>query len=391
MKYNFDEIINRKNTNSAKVDELKEKFGRDDIIPMWIADMDFFNAKEVEDALAERARHSIYGYTTRTEDYYNAIKDWQKYKNNWDVNIEYMSHAPGVLPMLANLFHALAKEGDKVIIQPPVFSEFKKVAKNWGLEVINNPLIEKNNEYFIDFEDLEIKAKNAQFMIFCNPHNPVGRVWREDETKKVAEICLRNNVLMISDEMYSDMMLFGNKHVPTASINEDIAKNTITCTSVGKTFNMPGLKVATCIFPNLELKAKYDWILEKLEMKRSDAFSVVATQVAMNEGREWFNQLTEYLNGNAEFAMNYIEKNIPQIKFSRVEATYLLWLDCRELGLTQEELIKFFINDAKIALNDGSSFGEEGIGYMRMNLGSPRAIIEKALNQLKDAVENIKK
>ena len=389
MKYNFDKVIDRSNTCSAKYDELKEKFGRDDLIPMWIADMDFLNAKEVEDAVVNRARHSIYGYTTRTEDYFKAIKDWQKYKNNWDVDIKYMSHAPGVLPMLANIFHAFAKEGDKVIIQPPVFSEFKKVASNWGLEVINNPLIQKQNDYFIDFDDLEEKTKDAKFMIFCNPHNPVGRVWKKEEIKRVAEICLKNNVLVISDEMYSDMTLFDNKHVPMASLSEEIRINTITCTSIGKTFNIPGLKVATCILPTLEAKAKYDWILEKLEMKRSDCFSVVANQVAMNEGREWFEQLMEYLEGNVEFAVNYINKNIPKIKCSKPQGTYLLWLDCRELNLTQEDLIKFFVNNAKIALNDGSTFGEEGIGYMRMNIGCPRSILEQALLQLKNAVDSL--
>lgn len=389
MIYNFDEIINRDNTSSAKFDELKEKFGKDDLIPMWIADMDFFNAKEIENALVERAKHSIYGYTTRNEEYFEAVKNWQKYKNNWDIDTKYMSHAPGVLPMLANIFHAFAKEGDKVIIQPPVFSEFKKVAKNWGLEVVNNPLIEKQNDYYIDFNDLEEKAKDAQFMIFCNPHNPVGRIWKEDEIKKVAEICLKNNVLMVSDEMYSDMALFGNKHIPTSSISEDIAKNTITCTSVGKTFNIPGLKVATCIFPTLEAKAKYDWILEKLEMKRSDCFSVVANQVAMNEGKEWFTQVIAYLEDNVRFAEEYITKNIPKIKFSKMEATYLLWLDCRELNLTQEELIKFFVNKAKLALNDGSTFGDEGIGYMRMNLGCSRSVLKQALVQLKNAVESL--
>lgn len=390
MKYNFDEIINRNNTNSAKFDELEEKFGRRDIIPMWIADMDFYNAKEVENALVDRAKHSIYGYTTRNEEYFTAVKDWQKYKNNWEVDIKYMSHAPGVLPMLANIFHAFAKEGDNIIIQPPVFSDFKKVASNWGLNVINNPLINKNNDYYIDFNDLEEKAKNAKFMIFCNPHNPVGRMWKKDEIQRVAEICLKNNVLLISDEMYSDITLFGNQHIPTASISEDIAKNTITCTSIGKTFNIPGLKVATCILPTLEAKNKYDLILEKLEMKRSDCFSVVATQVAMNEGREWFNQLIPYLEENIRFAQEYISTHIPKIKFSKLEATYLLWLDCRELNLSQEELVKFFVNDAKLALNDGSTFGDEGIGYMRMNIGCPRSVLKTALTQLKNAVDNLK-
>lgn len=386
MKYNFDKIVIRDNTYSAKFEELEEKFGKTDLIPMWIADMDFLNAKEIEDAVVERAKHSIYGYTARPEKYFNAVKEWQKYKNNWDVDTKYMSHAAGVLPMLANIFHAFAQKGDKVIIQPPVFSEFKKVITNWGLEAVDNPLIEENNYYSIDFNDLKKKAKDAKFMIFCSPHNPVGRVWTKEEIEKVANICLENDVLMISDEMYSDITLFGNKHIPTASISEEIAKNTITCTSLGKTFNIPGLKVATCILPSLESKEKYDKILEKLEMKRSDCFSIIANQVAMYEGREWFNQLIEYLEDNIKFAEEYIKTNIPKIKFAKAEATYLLWLDCRELNLSQEDLVDFFVNDAKLALNDGSTFGDEGIGYMRMNLGCPRSVIEKALSQLKEAV-----
>ncbi len=386
MKYDFDKIVIRDNTYSAKFEELEEKFGKTDLIPMWIADMDFLNAKEIEDAVVERAKHSIYGYTARPEKYFNAVKEWQKYKNNWDVDTKYMSHAAGVLPMLANIFHAFSQKGDKVIIQPPVFSEFKKVITNWGLEAVDNPLIEENNYYSIDFDDLKKKAKDAKFMIFCSPHNPVGRVWTKEEIEKVAKICLENDVLMISDEMYSDITLFGNKHIPTASISEEIAKNTITCTSLGKTFNIPGLKVATCILPSLESKEKYDKILEKLEMKRSDCFSIIANQVAMYEGREWFNQLIEYLEDNIKFAEEYIKTNIPKIKFAKAEATYLLWLDCRELNLSQEDLVDFFVNEAKLALNDGSTFGDEGIGYMRMNLGCPRSVIEKALSQLKEAV-----
>ena len=388
-KYNFDVVIDRANTYSAKYDELEMKFGTSDVIPMWIADLDFKIAKPVQDAMVKRALHGIWGYTSRPDEFFGAVKDWQKYKNNWDVDTKYMAHALGVLPMLANIFHAFSKEGDKVIIQPPVFSEFKTVANNWGLEIVNNPLIEKDNTYEIDFEDLEQKAKDAQFMIFCNPHNPVGREWTEEETKRVAEICLKNNVLMISDEMYSDMMLFGTKHVPTASISEEIRRNTITCTSVGKTFNLSGLQVATAIFPTVEMREKYELVLAKLETKRNNAFSIVANTVAMNEGREWFEELMEYLEGNIEFAMKYIDENIPKIKYSKPEGTYLMWLDCRQLNLTQEQLVKFFVHDAKLALNDGITFGEEGRGYMRMNIGCSRSVLEKALKQLKDAVDNM--
>lgn len=391
MKYNFDEIIDRRNTYSAKYDEMDMKFGRSDLIPMWIADMDFKTAQPIIDALKDRVEEGIWGYTSRPDSYFESIKDWQKYKNNWDVDTKYMAHASGVLPMLANICDAFMKKGDKVVIQTPVFSEFKTVLNNWGMEVVTNPLIKKDNDYYMDFEDLEEKLKEADFIIFCNPHNPVGRVWKKEEVEKMAKLCVENNVTIISDEMYSDIMLWGNKHVPTALLGEEIRKNTITCTSVTKTFNLPGVQVATCIFPSVEAKEKYELTLAKFETKRNNAFSIVANQVAMNEGRDWFNQVTEYIEENIKYATDYIDKHIPKIKYTMPEGTYLLWLDCRELNLTQEELVSFFVNDARLALNDGSTFGEEGIGYMRMNLACPKAIVEKALGQLKEAVSNLDK
>lgn len=386
MKYNFDEIINRDNTFSAKIDEMKVKFGRSDLIPMWIADMDFKTAPCIINTLHDRVEEGIWGYTSRPGSYFESVREWQKYKNNWSPNVEYMSHALGVLPMLANICHTFMEKGDKVILQTPVFSEFKTVLNNWGMEVITNPLINNQNNYEINFEDLEEKAKQAKYIIFCNPHNPMGRVWKQAEIEKMAEICINNEVTIISDEMYSDIMLWENKHIPTASINEKIRKNTITCTSITKTFNLAGMQVATCIFPNVDMKEKYDSTLSKFETKRNNAFSIVANQVAMNEGKEWFEEVTKYLEDNAEFAMMFLEKNIPQIKFTYPEATYLLWLDCRKLNLTQDELVSFFINKARLALNNGITFGDEGMGYMRMNLACPRIILEKALNQLKEAI-----
>lgn len=391
-RYNFDELINRENTYSAKVDELELKFGRKDLIPMWIADMDFKTAPEIIEALKSRVDEGIWGYTSRPDKYFEAVKDWQKYKNNWSPETRYMSHALGVLPMLANLCASIMTEGkSKVILQTPVFSEFKTVLDNWSMEIIYNPLKRIGTDYEIDFEDLEIKAKEADFIIFCNPHNPIGKVWKKEDVQRMAEICIKNNVTIISDEMYSDIMLWGNKHTPTASISEEIRKNTITCTSLGKTFNLAGVQVATCIFPNEELKEKYEKILAKFETKRNNAFSIVVNQVAMNEGKDWFIEVTKYIEENMEFAMDYITTNIPKIKFTKPEGTYLLWLDCRELNMTQDELVSFFINDAKLALNNGTTFGEEGTGYMRMNIASPKSVIEQALKQLEDAVNNLNK
>lgn len=389
MKYNFDEIIDRSNNYSAKIDEMEMKFGRSDLIPMWIADMDFKTAQPIIDALHKRVEEGIWGYTSRPDEYFEAVRNWQIYKNNWAPDTKYMAHALGVLPMLSNVCDAIIEKGQKVILQTPVFSEFKTVLDNWGIEIVYNPLKKINNDYEIDFDDLEVKAKEADYIIFCSPHNPIGRVWKKEEIERMAKICIKNNATIISDEMYSDIMLFGNKHVPTASISEEIRLNTITFTSVTKTFNLAGVQVATCIFPNEYMKEKYEKTLAKLETKRNNAFSIVANQVAMNEGRDWFEQVTKYLENNVLFAMEYISKNIPQIKFTKPEGTYLLWLNCSELNLTQDELVDFFVNKANLALNNGTTFGTEGEGYMRMNLATPKSVLEQALKQLKNAVDNL--
>ena len=376
MKYNFDEIIDRSNNYAVKYDETKEKFGRDDLIPLWIADMDFKAADPIINALQERAMQGIYGYTSRPIEYFEAIKKWQLEKNNWEVDTSLMSHALGVLPMLANLMHTFLEKGDKVIIQPPVFHEFKNVIEAWGGEVVTNQLIEN-------------KAKQgAKFMIVCNPHNPVGRVWSKEELEAIANICIENNITIISDEIYSDIMLWGNKHTPMASISEEIRKHTITCTSSTKTFNLAGLQVATVIFPNLNMKNQYDAILKKIETYRNNAFSIVANTIAFTEGKEWFLDATTYIEENIKYAVDYINSNIPQIKVSIPDSTYLLWLDCRNLNLDGDDLVDFFVNKARLALNDGRLFGDGGDGYMRINIACPRRILEKALYQLENAVDS---
>ena len=392
MKYNFDEIIDRSNNYAVKYDETKEKFGRDDLIPLWIADMDFKAADPIINALQERAMQGIYGYTSRPIEYFEAIKKWQLEKNNWEVDTSLMSHALGVLPMLANLMHTFLEKGDKVIIQPPVFHEFKNVIEAWGGEVVTNQLIENNGRYYIDFDDLRNKAKQgAKFMIVCNPHNPVGRVWSKEELEAIANIgnwAVENNIYIISDEIYSDIMLWGNKHTPMASISEEIRKHTITCTSSTKTFNLAGLQVATVIFPNLNMKNQYDAILKKIETYRNNAFSIVANTIAFTEGKEWFLDATTYIEENIKYAVDYINSNIPQIKVSIPDSTYLLWLDCRNLNLDGDDLVDFFVNKARLALNDGRLFGDGGDGYMRINIACPRRILEKALYQLENAVDS---
>lgn len=389
MKYDFDTVIDRTGMYSAKLEETKAKFGRDDIIPMWIADMDFVMAQPVIDTMVEKARHGIWGYTSRDDKYYEAVQEWMKHTRNWNVPIERMSHALGGLPMLANIVHTFTKPGDKVLIQPPTFSEFKTVIDNWDLEMVVNPLVEENNEYRIDFDDLSEKAKESDFMIFCNPHNPVGRVWTKDEVKEVAKICYDNNVQLISDEMFGDMMLFGKEFVAPASLDEEYTKNIITCTSIAKTFNMAGLQVATCILPTVEMKEAFDKTLAKIETKRNNTFSIHANQVAMTQCYDWYEQSLAYITENIKFAMEYIDTHIPKVKYTKPYSAYLLWVDFRELEMTQEQLMAFLVNEAKLGLNDGTSFGQGGEGFMRMNLGTPRVVVEQALEQLRDAVNRI--
>lgn len=385
--YNFDEVVNRENSYSAKIDETTEKFGREGLIPMWIADMDYRAAEPIINAMTDRVNQGIFGYTSRPNEYYKAVFNWQKRMNNWEPKIDCMSFALGVLPMLSTIFHTFLNEGDKVIVQPPVFQEFRPVIECWGGQVVENPLIENDGDYTMNLVELEkLASEGAKFMILCHPHNPVGRVWTREELEDVGRICIKHKVTVISDEIYSDLMLFGNKHIPFASINDEFAKNTITCTSASKTFNLSGLQVATVIMPNIEMKEAYDKTLYKNQTFRNNVFSVVANTVAMNECEDWYKQVIQYIEGNVKFASDYINKNIPGIKASIPQSTYLVWMDCRELGLSGDDLMEFMIEEAGLALNDGRIFGTGGEGFMRVNAGCSRVVLEKALKQLENAV-----
>ncbi|WP_195939710.1 MalY/PatB family protein [Romboutsia sp. 1001713B170131_170501_G6] len=388
MIYNFDEVMDRSNNFSAKYDEAKNKFGRDDIIPLWIADMDLKTAQPIIDAMIGRANQGMFGYVSRPERYFELVREWQLKRNNWDVDTNYMAHATGVMPMMCHFMREFLNEGDKVIVQPPVYSEFFTAVKDWGGELVYNPLKLVDGDYQMDFEDLEKKLKDgAKFLIVCNPHNPVGRVWSREELTRLGNLCLENNVMVISDEIHSDLILFNNKHIPMASINEEFAKNTITCISATKTFNLAGLQVSTTVFPNLEMKKIYEDVQGKLDSKRNNAFSVVANMAAYAHGEEWLEQLLTYLEGNVEYINNFCKEHIPQIKPNTPDCTYLMWLDCKDLGLEGDKLVDFFINEARLGLNDGRSFGIGGEGYMRLNVACSRKLLEKAMNQLKEAVD----
>ena len=387
MKYNFDEIIDRSHNRSAKYDEAGKKFGSQDVIPLWIADMDFKTAQPVIDALKARAEEGIWGYTSRPDSYYEAVCGWQKRRNGWDIDKSMISFNLGVVPALSSMVYVFTEPGDKVLIQTPVYSEFYDVTESWGREVVESPLKEQDGRWIIDFEDFEEKAKEAKVFFLCSPHNPLGIVWTREELERMCHICIANNVLIVSDEIHSDLVFHGKKHIPTATLSPEIAAHVISCISGTKTFNLAGLQASATIFPNQELKARFDKFWFNLDIHRNNAFSTIAMEVAFNEGEEWLEQLLGYIGGNFEFIKDYCAANIPQVKPNVPDATYLVWLDCRGLGMGNEELRDFMIRKAGLGLNEGWSFGRSLSGFMRLNAACPRPVLEKAMEQLKHAVD----
>lgn len=389
MKYNFDEVIDRSGNRAAKYDERMKKFGVGDIIPLWVADMDFRTAQPIIDACRKKADEGIWGYTSRPDSYFEAVQRWEKRRNNWDVDISMMSWSLGVVPALSAIVKIFSHTGDKVLIQTPVYSEFYDVAEAWEREVVENQLVERDGMWSIDFEDFEKKARECKIFLLCSPHNPLGIVWKPDELKRMAEICFANDVLLVSDEIHSDLVFHGKRHTPTASLSAEAAKKVITCVSVTKTFNLAGLQSSVTIFPDKVMKQAYDRFWMNMDIHRNNAFSSVAMEAAYNEGEEWLEQLLAYLSDNFSFIAEYCKTNIPSIKPNIPDATYLVWLDCRELGMDNEELREFMIHKAGLGLNEGNTFGRSLSGYMRLNAACPRSVLQTALGQLKAAVDSL--
>ncbi|MCW6093247.1 PatB family C-S lyase [Clostridium sporogenes] len=391
MKYDFDEIIDRSNNRAAKYDERVKKFGTNEVIPLWIADMDFRIAQPIIDACKRKAEEGLWGYTSRPDSYFKAVQEWEKKRNQWDVDVSLMSWSLGVVPALSAIVKVFSHTGDKILIQTPVYSEFYDVTEAWGRVVVENQLIEKNEKWHVDFEEFEKKAKECKIFLLCNPHNPLGIVWEPEELKRMVEICIANDVLLVSDEIHSDLIFHGKKHTPTATLSKEIAKKIITCVSATKTFNLAGLQASTTIFPNEQTKQKFDDFWMNMDIQRNNAFSSVAMEAAYNEGEEWLTQLLAYISENFDFIKKYFDENIPKIKPNVPDATYLVWLDCRELGMSNEELRDFMIHKAGLGLNEGCSFGRSLSGYMRLNAACPRSVLEQALKQLKEAMDKMDK
>lgn len=391
MKYNFDEVVNRKGSNSVKWDNLKEVYGREDILPMWIADMDFKAADGVLEALKVKLDHGVFGYNIKSDSLYNSIINWVKKRYNWDIKKEWISFTPGVVPALNIAVHEFAKEGEQVVIQPPVYPPFFRVLENNNVIPNLNPLIHNGDKFVMDYDSLEKSLDNkTKAIILCNPHNPVGRVWTKEELSKLGEICLKNNMIIISDEIHGDLTYRDYKSTPMASISHELAQNTITFIAPSKSFNIAGLATSIAIIPNDELRKIFERGVEKLEIGKITTFGSTALEAAYSSGEQWLDEVMEYIEDNADMAIEYINKNIPEIKVEKPEGTYLLWLDFKSLNKTGEEIHNALVNIGKIALNDGSAYGAQGSGFFRINIACPRSILEDGLERIKKAVESLK-
>ncbi|WDV45352.1 pyridoxal phosphate-dependent aminotransferase [Clostridiaceae bacterium M8S5] len=390
MKYNLNEIIERNNTYSVKWDTtfLKEQFGRSDLLPLWVADMDFKCPQPVIDAIINRAKHGIFGYAFIEDNFHNAVINWNKRRHNWDVKKEWIVFTPGIVTAVNQCVQAFCKPGDKIIIQNPVYYPFGEAILNNGCQIEHNQLIQKDDKYIIDFDDLKEKAKNpyVKMMILCNPHNPVGRVWSREELIKLGEICIENDVIIISDEIHRDLIYKGHKHIPFASISDEFAQNSITCTAPSKTFNIAGLKTSNVIIPNEKIRNNYIHQLVRNSLESANTFGIEAIIAAYNYGEEWLENVTQYLEDNVRFIDRFIKEKMPKVKFTKPEGTYLGWLDFRSITENTELLDDILINKAKVGLDSGHWFGKGGEGFARINFACPREILEDALIRIQNVI-----
>ena len=391
MKYEFDNIIDRKNTNSIKYDFAREKLMPKDILPLWVADMDFKTAPAIVNRLKNTVEHGIYGYSDSKEDYYVAVSNWYEKHFGYKIKKSWIVKTPGVVFAIAMAIRALTNIGDGVLIQNPVYYPFSDVIRENERVLVNNSLVRNGNKYEIDFEDFEKKIieNNVKLFILCSPHNPVGRVWKEWELKKLGDICIKHNVYVVSDEIHSDFEYPGYKHTMFNTLSEAYEKISITCTAPSKSFNLAGLQISNIIIPNTEIRKKIKKEIAKIGYSSVGIMGIVACQAAYEEGEEWLNELKQYIYSNLGFLRKYLEENIPEIEMVEPEGTYLVWLDCSKLGISGKKLEEFIIHKAGLWLDVGHIFGKEGDNYIRVNIACPKSILNKALNQLEKAVREL--
>ena len=383
MTYDFDKIIDRTGSGDLKHGVLKERYGRDDLLPLWVADMDFETPQFITDALRQRLEHSLFGYTVVPDGLWTSIIQWIRDHHQWEVKHEWLTYIPGIVKGIGMAINVFVKEDEKVIIQPPVYHPFRLTPQGNGRKVVYNPLKEVDGTYEMDFEQLtEVVDDKCRLLILSNPHNPAGVCWPKETLQRLAHFCFEHNIIVISDEIHADMALFGNKHIPFASVSNEAAQISITFGAPSKTFNIAGIVSSYAIVPNDSLRRRFYTWLEANELNDPPLFSPIATIAAYTQGEDYRQQMLSYIEDNIRFVEDYCREHLPQIKPWRPQASFLVWLDCRALGLSHDALVDLFVNHAHLALNDGAMFGIGGSGFMRLNVGTPRAVLLQALEQL---------
>ena len=391
MKYNFDEVIDRASTNSKKWNSEIYKTiynGNNDLLPLWVADMDFKVAQPILDSMSKIIEHGVLGYTSVDEEYYNAIINWNKKRKNISIDKDWIVFTNGVVPAISFVIQTFSQKGDNILIQTPVYHPFRMTTENNGRKVITNPLINNEGYYTIDFQDFEKKIieNRVKIFILCNPHNPIGRVWTKDELTKIGDICLKHNVLIISDEIHSDLIFKENTHCSFLSLDRKYFSNLIVCTAPSKTFNLAGVQTSLILIPNKEVREAYQRTLGNVRIETPNSFGIAAVKSGYTQGEEWLEQVIEYLDGNRKFIENFLKEKLPKAKYVKPEGTYLAWIYLEDV-LKDKKIEKFFEEEAKVAIDYGYWFGEEGKGYIRLNFACPRSILEEALNRIVNALK----
>ncbi|MBQ4898295.1 pyridoxal phosphate-dependent aminotransferase [Paenibacillus sp. Marseille-P2973] len=387
MTYEFNERTMRRGTLSYKWDQGQTLFGDEEVLPLWVADMDFKCSPAIIQAVTERAAQGIYGYTIRSKDYLNAITGWFQRRHGWNVDESWLTDSPGVVPSLSLAVQSLTEPGDEIILQSPVYNPFYDVIQRNGRKLAESPLLLKNGRYEMDYEKLEtLMSGGAKLLLLCSPQNPGGRVWTKEELVRLGDLCVKYDVKVIADEIHCDLVFPGHQHFPFASLSEQFAERTITCLAPSKTFNMPGLSTSFTVISNPRLKRRFDERIHALSIGSVNFFGPPATIAAYNDSEPWLDALLTYVAANQEFAISYLSNHLPALVPVRSEGTYLLWLDCRALGLDSKELKQLMYKEAKIAFNEGSIYGREGEGYLRINLACPRDLLAEALDRFTSAV-----
>jgi len=386
MRYDFDEVIPRRGTNSYKWDTETEE----DVLPMWVADMDFRTAPAVVDALKKRVEHGIFGYTKVPSEYYDSIVDWFRRKHNWTIKRDWIIYTTGVVPALSAIIKALTSPGDKILVQTPVYNCFFSSIRNNGCEIVTNPLIYINGTYQINFDDLEKKAADpkVKLLLLCNPHNPAGRVWTKQELVRIGKICLQNGIVIVADEIHCELVFPGHTYTPFASVSEEFLMHSVTCTSPSKAFNLAGLQIANIISADTNIRMRIEKAINVNEVCDVNPFGIEALMAAYNNSEEWLDKLNHYLFANYNYLKNYFKEHLPQFPVIRLEGTYLVWIDCSVLKLSSKEIVKTLLKRGKIRVNEGSLYGEAGDHFIRINIACPRQTLIDGLNRIRRALSN---